>query len=246
MVWWPHSVREFLPRDARLLVAVWLICAVAHCGGISVGLVDRARAADRDAAGTSGAGGGGSAPGVETLIGTFRTKPSVLALPPRSNSALAASRSMEDSFLREVGDRVFFGSGSAEIGARARAVLAAQAEWLMRQPQLRLTVEGHADDGGSTEQNVKLSAERATVVRDRLVAEGVEARRIATSARGREDRTAVCVEPACTAQNRRVVTIIYPVNWGPRLGADMPARDRTAVDQGTSSVEASRKSRVSR
>ncbi len=180
----------------------------------------------------------------EKLIGTFTTRPGVARDDGRAGEAdsvdrrggaraaggagrrnfltgeASVSHSVEDTFRRDAGDRIFFGSGSAEIGTRARTVLSAQAEWLKRNPVLRLTIEGHADDGGTADQNVKLSVERAEAVRERLVAEGVEARRIAVVARGREDRVAVCGDPVCMAQNRRTVTVVHASGAGERIGFD--------------------------
>lgn len=165
----------------------------------------------------------------EKLIGTFRTKPAAPPPAPRGRvgvepggyltGALGASNSFEDIFRREAGDRVFFSSSSAEIGGRARAVLAVQAEWLRKNPSLRLTIEGHADDGGSTEQEIRLSAERAEAVRDRLIADGIEPKRIAVVARGREQRLATCPDPACSAQNRRAVSVVHAGgSSGERIG----------------------------
>lgn len=250
-----ESVRLGGTRGARLPMFILIASVIAAGASMAFRPADRAHAADGQPAGQKGARN-------ETLIGTFKTKPTPQpdTPPPKSGQgssygssdqaraigATAASSSVEDNFLREAGDRIFFGSGSAEIGARARAVLLAQAEWLKRQPQIRLTVEGHADDGGTNEQNVALSAQRAATVRDRLIAEGVEARRITTAARGREDRIAVCAEPACTAQNRRAVTIVFPVGSGARLGADMPLRDRGSVAPDAGAADTSRTGRVPR
>ncbi len=126
----------------------------------------------------------------------------------------------EDILRREVGDRVFFGSGSAEIGTRARTVIATQAEWLRQNPLLRVTIEGHADDGGTAEQNTRFALERAEALRERLIEEGVDARRIAVVSRGREDRLAVCNEPSCMAQNRRAIVVVHAVGSGERIGLD--------------------------
>lgn len=135
---------------------------------------------------------------------------------------LGASSSADETFRREAGDRVFFASGSPDLGSRARVVLAIQADWLKRHSLLRLTIEGHADDGGSPEQELRLSAERAEAVRDRLIAEGVEARRIAVVARGREQRVAPCADSVCSAQNRRAVTMVYASGSGERIGLGDP------------------------
>lgn len=136
--------------------------------------------------------------------------PALGALPPRrvvlDRTAPAA---LEDSFAEEAGDRVFFNSGSAELGQRARAVLQAQARWLKRNPALFAVVEGHADDEGlGAYDMVRLSQARAEAVYRRLVEEGVPRQRLATSAWGRDMPVANCDSALCAAQNRRSVTVL--------------------------------------
>lgn len=106
------------------------------------------------------------------------------------------------------GDRVFFANGSAELGARARQVLAAQAAWIVRHPGVVVVVEGHGDDAGAADANRAISQQRAEAVRQRLVEEGAPAERVRISAHGRERPVAACADPACTAQNRRAVTVV--------------------------------------
>ncbi|MBN8913549.1 MAG: OmpA family protein, partial [Rhizobiales bacterium] len=109
----------------------------------------------------------------------------------------------------EAGDRVFFSAGSADLGTRARGVIQAQARFLMRYPNLYAAVEGHADDGAvSDDETLRLSESRAAVVRDRLIAEGVDAARLVAYGRAREERVSDCPEPECLAQNRRAVTVL--------------------------------------
>jgi outer membrane protein OmpA-like peptidoglycan-associated protein len=118
------------------------------------------------------------------------------------------TRTVQDTFRQAAGDLVFFSDGSAELGARARRVLEAQADWLKAQPTARVTVEGHADDSGSITENVKLSEARAKAVLARLVEAGIEPSRLSISAVGKTKRVADCDESACAAQNRRVATVI--------------------------------------
>lgn len=111
----------------------------------------------------------------------------------------------QEELRNGIGDRVFFSSGSAELGSRARAVIAAQAEWLQHRPELDVVVEGHADDAGVAADEDKLSASRAIAVRDRLAAEGVAPARIRILPQGARDPIATCDDGSCSAQNRRVV-----------------------------------------
>lgn len=111
-------------------------------------------------------------------------------------------------FQTEVGDRVFFGEGSAELGARARTALAAQAAWLKRHAHLPVIIEGHADDSGAAGHNLDVSLRRAEAVRRRLVETGIAPERIRVLAYGRERLVAECPASACAQQNRRVVTIV--------------------------------------
>lgn len=116
---------------------------------------------------------------------------------------------VDGEFLSEAGDRVFFSAGSADLGTRARGVIQAQARFLMRYPNLYAAVEGHADDGAvSDDETLRLSESRAAVVRDRLIAEGVDAARLVAYGRAREERVSDCPEPECLAQNRRAVTVL--------------------------------------
>ena len=116
------------------------------------------------------------------------------------------ARAAEQDFRLFVGDRVFFGDRSAELGSRARSLLAAQARWLKQVPHATVIVEGHADDQGSAAFNQELAARRAQAVRERLIAEGIDASRITLEVHGRQRPVALCSDGECAAQNRRVVT----------------------------------------
>jgi peptidoglycan-associated lipoprotein len=121
-----------------------------------------------------------------------------------SQSAWGAG--MPGDFQALVGDRVFFSEGSAELGARARKALAAQAVWLAHHPAVRVTIEGHADDPGG--DDTILSGHRAEAVRQRLIEAGIAPERIRTVAYGRRYLIATCADPRCGPQNRRAVTVV--------------------------------------
>ncbi len=107
-----------------------------------------------------------------------------------------------------VGDRVFFDTDSATLDAGARATLTAQAQWLMQNPGVDVTVEGHADERGTRDYNLALGARRAQSARDFLVAQGVPASRLRTVSYGKERPVALGSNPAAWAQNRRAVSVV--------------------------------------
>jgi outer membrane protein OmpA-like peptidoglycan-associated protein len=142
-----------------------------------------------------------------------------------NGQAKRPTRTVQDTFRQSAGDLVFFSDGSAELGARARRVLEAQAEWLKLQPSARVTIEGHADDSGNVTDNLNLSEARAKAVMVRLVDVGIEPTRLTVLAAGKSKRVADCDDTACAAQNRRVATLIIAQSVA-QLGtksADKPA-----------------------
>jgi peptidoglycan-associated lipoprotein len=90
----------------------------------------------------------------------------------------------------------------------AQEVLRRQAAWLRQYPQVTIQVEGHADERGTREYNIALSARRATAAREFLLAQGVQAARLSTIAYGKERPVALCDAESCWSQNRRAVTVI--------------------------------------
>lgn len=154
--------------------------------------------------------------------------PGIIAPLPASVLARArVSTALDGQFLSDAGDRVFFSVGSAVLGTRARGVIAAQARFLRQNPGLSAAVEGHADDGGLSDGDVRtLSEQRAAVVRERLIAEGIDADRLVAYGRGGTQKVSDCPQPECAAQNRRAVTILLSGKV-----ADTPVR-RRAEPQG--------------
>lgn len=120
----------------------------------------------------------------------------------------SATPGTSQDFVVNVGDRVFFETDSTVLTARARETLNRQAQWLRLYPQYHAAIEGHADERGTREYNLGLSARRANVVRDYLVSQGIPGSRLRTIAYGKERPVAVCNDESCWSQNRRAVTAV--------------------------------------
>ena len=114
----------------------------------------------------------------------------------------------EQDFVINVGDRVYFDFDQASIRADAQPNLQAQAGWLQHYPEIRVRIEGNADERGTREYNFALAARRADAVRDFLVAHGVAAGRIATISYGKEQPIDPGQDDAAWAKNRNAHTAI--------------------------------------
>jgi peptidoglycan-associated lipoprotein len=114
----------------------------------------------------------------------------------------------ERDFILNVGDRVHFLVDQWSLTPQAQETLRKQAAWLQRYPSVTVRIEGHADERGTREYNLALSARRAQAVKNFLVSQGVAASRISTIAYGKERPIALCDAERCWAQNRRAVTVI--------------------------------------
>jgi peptidoglycan-associated lipoprotein len=100
----------------------------------------------------------------------------------------------EEDFAANIGDRVFFENDQTSLTAEARDILVKQASWLQQYPDVAIQIEGHADERGTREYNISLSARRAT--------------NISSIAYGKERPAKLCDGEECWSQNRRAVTVI--------------------------------------
>jgi len=106
------------------------------------------------------------------------------------------------------GDRVFFPFDRSDITPEAQEILARQADWLRRYPNVTVTIEGHCDERGTREYNLALGERRAQAAKNVLVASGIPASRISTISYGKERPAVVGSSEEAYAQNRRAVTTV--------------------------------------
>jgi peptidoglycan-associated lipoprotein len=114
----------------------------------------------------------------------------------------------EEDFAANIGDRVFFEADSTVLTDEGKAGLLKQAAWLKEYPDVAVQIEGHADERGTREYNISLSARRATNVRNFLISQGISAKRVSSIAYGKERPAQSCDAEECWSQNRRGVTVI--------------------------------------
>lgn len=112
-------------------------------------------------------------------------------------------------FMAQAGsDRIFFGTDQYDIDAEDRATLDRQAAWLVKYPNVQITVEGHCDERGTREYNLALGERRANAAKNYLVSAGVAVGRISVVSYGKERPAVPGDDEAAWAQNRRAVTVV--------------------------------------
>jgi peptidoglycan-associated lipoprotein len=104
--------------------------------------------------------------------------------------------------FNEVRD-AYFDYDKADIRPDARVALSTTADFLKRNPSIKVTIEGHCDERGSTEYNLGLGDRRANAVKQYLVSLGVSADRMGTVSFGKEKPFCTDHNETCWQQNRR-------------------------------------------
>ncbi len=103
---------------------------------------------------------------------------------------------------------IYFEYDSSEVSADYRPAIEAHAAYLAANPDVIVTLEGHADERGSREYNLALGDRRAEVVRRQLILLGASAGQNRTVSYGEERPIGLGHDESSWQQNRRV-EIIY-------------------------------------
>jgi peptidoglycan-associated lipoprotein len=126
----------------------------------------------------------------------------------QGNGAGQVSPGSQEDFVRSISaDRIFFDTDRFNIDAEDQATLQSQAQWLGRYQNVRVTIEGHADERGTRDYNLALGERRANAAKNFLSSLGVNPARIQTVSYGKERPQALGSNEQSWAQNRRAVTI---------------------------------------
>jgi outer membrane protein OmpA-like peptidoglycan-associated protein len=113
----------------------------------------------------------------------------------------------ERGIVLTIGD-VLFATGKADLSADADKSAAKLADFLKKNPNRNVLIEGHTDSVGKDDYNLALSQKRADSVKAKLVGEGIETGRITTTGYGKKFPVASNDTKAGKAQNRRVDVVI--------------------------------------
>jgi len=103
---------------------------------------------------------------------------------------------------------VLFDTGKYSLKPGAREKLAKVSGIILGHPGLKIAVEGHTDSVGTDEFNMRLSENRASEVRDFLIAQGVPASNITSQGFGKTMPVADNNTSAGRQRNRRVELVV--------------------------------------
>lgn len=98
---------------------------------------------------------------------------------------------------------IYFDFDQATIREDSKKLLNENIEWLRKNPTVKVTIEGHSDERGSSEYNLALGDRRSRATRDYLIAAGVEANRISSISFGKERPFVLGHDDSAWQWNRR-------------------------------------------
>ncbi|MEZ9059662.1 peptidoglycan-associated lipoprotein Pal [Vibrio pelagius] len=146
--------------------------------------------------------------GTETNQATSGSENNVdttVVTPIDANGQLS-EQELKEQALRET-QTIYFAFDNATIAGDYEEMLAAHAAYLSKNVDMKVTVEGHADERGTPEYNIALGERRAQAVAKYLQALGVQADQISIVSYGEEKPLLLGQSEDVYAKNRRAVLV---------------------------------------
>src|SRR5678816_1629035 len=106
------------------------------------------------------------------------TQPDSNSTDPNSLEVVELPALQADLVAKAGSDTVYFGTDQYSLDEASKATLAAQARWMMANPNVRASIEGHCDERGTREYNMALGERRANAAREFMISQGVPAERL--------------------------------------------------------------------
>lgn len=105
-------------------------------------------------------------------------------------------------------ERIFFEFDASTITSKASSILKSNAKTMKNNAKMRVLVEGHCDERGTTEYNIALGERRAKATLDYLVSLGVERNRLDSKSWGEERPLDTAQSESAYKKNRRAEFVI--------------------------------------
>lgn len=113
----------------------------------------------------------------------------------------------EAAFINE---DVHFAFDSSFLDQEAERILAQKASWLLDNANVRVQIEGHCDERGTSAYNLALGERRANAVQQYLTVLGIAADRLSTISYGEEQPLDPGHDEAAWSRNRRAHFVMNP------------------------------------
>ncbi|OEF00035.1 peptidoglycan-associated lipoprotein [Vibrio crassostreae 9ZC13] len=154
---------------------------------------------DEATSATSGTESNQTTPGSEGNVDT------TVVTPIDANGQLS-EQELKEQALRET-QTIYFAFDNSTIAGDYEEMLAAHAAYLVKNVDMNVTIEGHADERGTPEYNIALGERRAQAVAKYLQALGVQADQISIVSYGEEKPLLLGQSEDVYAKNRRAVLV---------------------------------------
>lgn len=118
--------------------------------------------------------------------------------------AVLDSRAPEPLFFQ-----LYFETGGNTLVPDSQALLTKTVEIIRTRPIPDVVVIGHTDTTGDSALNARVGLQRATLIRDRLIAAGVSATQIEATSHGEADPLVPTDDNVAEARNRRVEITVH-------------------------------------
>ena len=113
--------------------------------------------------------------------------------------------------MKENFERVFFDFDSSDLVDSSKAALTDNVKIMQAHNDVKLQIQGHADERGTTDYNLALGQRRADAIKNHMINQGVAPSRLAVVSYGEEKPLDPGSNERAWAQNRRAEFII---TWG--------------------------------
>jgi peptidoglycan-associated lipoprotein len=142
------------------------------------------------------------------IISSCATKKAVVVVIPEHSAVIENESVLRSDFEKNIGHKVYFALDSVILSQEAKNRLKKQAEWLLVNPNVTTTIEGHCDEKGSKNYNLALGLKRAEAVEKFLIAQGIDKTRLTVVTYGKDKPELEDHNENAWRLNRRAITRI--------------------------------------
>lgn len=128
--------------------------------------------------------------------------------PPVENKPPVATTPEHVSQMRANFERVFFDFDSSTLGGDSKSALEDNVRIMLEHSDVKVEVQGHADERGTTDYNIALGQRRGQSVVDYMQAKGIAGSRVKVVSYGEEKPLVAGASEQAWSQNRRAEFVI--------------------------------------